>query len=682
MNKSKNIRFVVITVLICAIVELCFSNFGILTMALSGCDEKTFTVSDATVSDGSGSAKVSEDKITVKGGVILFENISQEVNSLSFVLNGDEKYISVTVSYTDDNFASDVGLNRNTITVDAYAGDNTSNYVKLSPLGKTGKIRLTFNSQIECEFQSMTINAKPAFSFNVFRMLALVLVCIVVKFKFWRYIAKEKTQARCIAGAAAFMCLVMLGSAVLIAQTEEYVSLFKNYPKGNFELSEQYNQLFEAVIAGRTNIEVDFDLSKLDSLDNPYDASERGEKGIEVGNFWDRAYYDGKFYTYFGVAPVFTVYLPVFLATRKEASTVLASALLGVYAIIFISLLYNTVVRKFCKGTPLVLVLLGQLSVISAAMIFSMASETSFYYIAVLSGIGWLAAFMYFLLKAYYAEKPYKKMLYLVWTGISVVLIVASRPNLVLYAAVALIPAFYVFGNKKESIKNKLLYIISIGAPVILGAILLMVYNYVRFENPFEFGFSYQMTVCMSEVNTITLSMIPFMLYHYFIQPMTLGSDFPYVTLSSVASGHYSRYVYVGPGFGALNFPVLWGMFAAPFVKDSKRKFKNYFLFTLVVMSFVVAFVDMCKGGVHIRYTADILLPLALVGVVGLFDFLSVLKANKFKHYSLAYVAVVALMLISIGIGTALCFASENMNLYSNYPHFARILRMLVFCGC
>ena len=66
---------------------------------------------------------------------------------------------------------------------------------------------------------------------------------------------------------------------------------------------EQYGRVADALIHGRVWVDLPVDPA-LQAVDNPYDAATRSRllaDGVQL--FWDYAYYDGHWYSYFGVLP-------------------------------------------------------------------------------------------------------------------------------------------------------------------------------------------------------------------------------------------------------------------------------------------------------------------------------------------------------------------------------------------
>ena len=282
---------------------------------------------------------------------------------------------------------------------------------------------------------------------------------------------------------------------------------------------------------------------------------------------------------------------------------------------------------------------------------------------------------MYFLLKAYFEEKFSHRIIFLILSGISVVMIAASRSTMCIYCVTAIVPAVFILAGKDDTLKRKIIYVVSIGVPVLLGAVGIMTYNYLRFDNPFEFGFNYQLTVSIAEANTITLAFLPATIYHYFIQQPYFKSQFPYIEIHNRSLSSYPHYTYLGSTMGVLTYPAAWGIFAIPFVDKKKDKFKSFFTLTLFTAALLLAFIDMCKAGSHYRYTADILVPIILVGLITLFDILNALENAPKKIYLAAYVFVILLMVLTVVVGYLLIFANENQYYINDYSSITHTLR-------
>lgn len=104
----------------------------------------------------------------------------------------------------------------------------------------------------------------------------------------------------------------------------------------------------ESILDGR----IDFaysDEAELEKLENPYDPNERKESGVKY--HWDHAYYDGHYYMYFGIVPVFLAFLPYRIITGTALTTFhvtqyfTAIIILGIFALFW---LFSKLFSKSC----------------------------------------------------------------------------------------------------------------------------------------------------------------------------------------------------------------------------------------------------------------------------------------------------------------------------------------------
>ncbi len=676
-NDKKIYTKYIVIIVACFVLEIFISNFGALSMMFGGAEEKKLSIGNALYfSDGKTVVK-NDDGSESEEDFVTFKNVGTEMKNICLSLTGDYyQFVDVEVSFTDDNFSYNDGFDYNRLSTTMLVGNGEKSYFNVSSFGEVKDLRVNIGgSNGTVTVDEITLNAVPEFGFSVIRFLFLSALGIVIYFGYWK-ITVKKSDYLLLKLVAALMCLAVISVSMSIANTSDS-NFLDSYPSEHISDEDQYRQLFEAFKKGQLYLDIDFSSDKFEEMENPYDRSERNVSDLS-GLFWDRAYYNGKLYSYFGVAPIFTVYYPVNILTGKVPTTLFVSTLLCIYAVIFISLLYIEFIKRFCKEVPLVLAILGEVALLFGSLIFAIAMELQFYYTAVLSGIGWTAAFLYFILKAYFETESFRKrLILLVLSGISVVLIVASRPTLILYCFAAIVPAWFILSDKKAEMKKKIAYVCSIGIPVFIGAVLIMVYNYKRFDNPFEFGFNYQLTVSMAKANTVTLAMIPAMLYHYFFQQPLVKTKFPYIEIKSMTWSSYSRYNYTGRTMGIFTYPHTWGIFMLPFTLKKKDKFKTAFLLTFTGLAVLMAFIDMCKAGSHYRYTTDILMPVAIISLVGLFDVLAELKKISKKAYIAGYVFIVLFMIVTIVIGYLMIFANETTKLLRDYPLVAYQLKNL-----
>lgn len=662
---KEKITKTIVILLITAAVTLVLSNLQAIGTVFSGTKRTEIDLEE----------KVGKSTVTVKDERVTIKDIDAEMYSITLTTEGDFAYKNVTVTFTDDNFRFDDAHKYNKVKQLIRTGGGMSDTISVSSYGKVGEIGIESDGKLK--ITGITLNAPPKFSFSLLLFLLLSLGACTVYFGTWKETLGEGDKIYIYALGLA-LCLMMLSSAFVI-KSACGLPLLTELPE-NVTKEDEYVQLFDAFHKGQLDLDIDYSVDKLEKLDNPYDRSERNKNHLH-GAIWDRAYYNGKFYSYFGPAPVFTVYYPVYILTGKIPTPLYASVLMCVGDIIAITLLYALLITKFCRDVPRELALVGLAAVVFGSAIPAAASEAQFYFMAVMSGVGWTAMFLYLILSAYYSESFRRRTVFLALAGVSVVMIAASRPTLLLYCFTAIVPAVYIFKNKSETVRNRVVYLAAIGVPVIAGAVILMVYNYARFENPFEFGFNYQLTVSRAQANTIKLSLIPAAIYHFFVQQPIFISSFPYMKIERNSLDSYTRYSYTGVTMGVFSYPLTWALAFLPCLRRSGKdahKFKFDMIASLTAAALVMAFIDMCKAGMHYRYTVDILFILTMIAVVMTFRAMRDIKKRLPDLYATFYAAAALAMTATIIIGGVLIFANEGNTMIEDFAPATEFFRSIL----
>lgn len=194
-----------------------------------------------------------------------------------------------------------------------------------------------------------------------------------------------------------------------------------------------YVQQFDAFEKGQ--LEIDFPVSpRLTALESPYDYTARHNSGAYF--LWDRAMYGGKYYSYFGIAPVIAVYYPYYLATGALPGD---SFTLGVFLFItalFLPLALFGWAEAFGQRTPLILLMFAVPSLFAGSgILLTLRGLRHFYFFSVAAGTAFLSAFLFFAFAAYNARAGWRRCLLLIAAGISYSLVFLSRPNIALLAA-------------------------------------------------------------------------------------------------------------------------------------------------------------------------------------------------------------------------------------------------------
>lgn len=264
----------------------------------------------------------------------------------------------------------------------------------------------------------------------------------------------------------------------------------------------QYELMAENILAGRLDFAYG-DEAGLLNLKNPYDPAERQATGVKY--HWDHAFYDGHYYMYFGVMPVFLAFLPYRVLTGTALTTYHATQLFTALTIAGIFVLFDLLAKRFFKRLPYSVYLC--LSVAFSAMsVWYATAEPALYCTAITAALALEVWSLYFFMRAVYVEKRENRQIFFAAIGALLgALAFGCRPTIAL-ANLLVIPMLIVF-LKQRKVTVKLLGKLCLAAlPYALVAAGLMLYNYARFDDPFEFGQKYQLTVADQSQYSVALN--------------------------------------------------------------------------------------------------------------------------------------------------------------------------------
>lgn len=458
---------------------------------------------------------------------------------------------------------------------------------------------------------------------------------------------------------------ILLCAAVLLCFVP-IVYVFCNLPhesvlypfQGLLENQNGYEQQFDAFFKGQLHLDFVPD-ARITALENPYDPAARAETGAWYP--WDRALFGGKYYSYFGIAPLLTVYLPYFALTYALPAPQTVCFVLAAVGAVALALLVLRLVHLFVPDCNFCALLLAIFAAVSGSLLYMVQASSDMYYIAVQSGITHLALFLLFAFCAYKQPKTGKAVVCLILSALNLVLTVLSRPNMALYAVLT-VPIFLcIFFGKGSTRLQNVVKLFSFTAPALLGAAGVMWYNFARFGSVFEFGATYQLTVCdVSQYHLSGALLLP-ALYHYFFQFPAWKTAFPYLTLTFESFPQKTGYLYVARMLGAFSMPSFAGIVLFPATFGKRKDYVKFFTFTLAfVCCFALAFLDTCLGGICVRYLADIAPVLAVFSGVILLDLQTLFSKNKLGVQYAVFVVVCLLFLLTAAVGVLLIFENER----------------------
>ena len=349
--------------------------------------------------------------------------------------------------------------------------------------------------------------------------------------------------------------LTVLIAAVTIALCVLPMSLFPLWNSENPGHRNQYELMAEAFLDGRLDFAYG-DEDALADLENPYDPEERKEAGVKY--HWDHAYYNGKYYMYFGVVPVLLVFLPYRVLTGTSLTTYHATQFFVTLTVIGIFVLFHLLSKLFFKKLSYG-VYIGLSVAFSVMSVWYASAEPALYCTAITAALALETWSLYFFVRSVWGEQRENRQI--LFAGIGALLgalVFGCRPPIAL-ANILVLPMLYVFIRQRKFTAKLLGKLVLAALPYAVVAIALMLYNHARFDDPFEFGQAYQLTVA-DQSN-----------YKF-----TLDSDTVLNIFNNTAenffglAGMTSAFPYLRHGGVFFNFPILFLMLAA--FKTSVRK--------------------------------------------------------------------------------------------------------------
>lgn len=625
--------------------------------------------------------------------VLVLEGLDLELMTVGFKLKGEHTLLSGTLALTDDSsIVAPILANKFKVAPsDIYTSGLSVTEVQAAPYkflvrsnGKAHSITLSFD-QLNggVILTDLTLNVAPEYYFSWIRWLALTLLgtsmILVWRLRLYRLrIGELSTRAfRIVQGLSLALCLTLslsysylllpshISPNLLFDYTEHgfiYLgnpkqSLLLDFPHTSQELEyhDAYVQNLDAWLKGQLNIDVIIDTDVLNAAHDErlYDYGWRAQNGIE--GFWDRCFYDNKVYAYYGSGPVVLFYLPLYLLTGKAPSPTLALTFFSVVAILGLYL-GTYALARFYGVLPRANALiwsLGQAAAVLGTHLVLVQCMMWFYSYGSLLCMALLGLLTYLAYSVPLLATTRNKRLFLVAMGLVIVLIVQTRPHMLIPAMILVAPILWGLvraahflpnlgktsaGEDSSSVAytrhDKLLDVICLAVPLVLGAALTMTLNYLRFDSIFEFGqrFSLSSANLLFDQMDVNLELISAALEQFVTRSWVDLVDFPYFGIMTEAPHHVGTFLLTQSSVGILASPVWWGLGLVfllwmpnqmggaeeptPYLSTNNRYALNQRLMLQVsLVSLILVMLAMCFGQftvvtVTVRYLMENLAPL------------------------------------------------------------------------
>ena len=664
-RKTKKLSCILLGAIL--LVEIFVMNFNAVRALFQKEEVFSVSVADENVSVyGNDSAVEGGAAVTKTDGSEMYvtvDGLDCRVVSVTPVLNSYGGYRAASAKVT--LFAADDSYSESFRAIAAEKTVSPTAEPKVLPVELTGncrKFRISVASAAgtAVEVTELRFNEKIPFAFSVWRLIAAVsavwglyaLIMLPVMRK--KYSDGRETFRK--------YTKVIIAVSVMLCITLSFAARIDDY--GNYPIdfsktdgNQITKELVDAFESGHLYL-AEAPSDELLSLDNPYDWSQRSK--AEVTALWDHLLYEGKYYSYYGIAPVLLLFLPFHAVTGVYFASVLAVLLFSVVGVVFLILLFREYAERFCKSITLGMLVSALLIIVFSSGIWYSLCFSNFYEIAQSAGFMFTCAGFFFLLRSNVAGGGKIRKPSLAWSSAFMSLAVLSRPTLALYCVTALV--FIWFGLKKNMSDNgeKMLskgsmkYLCCALIPYAVFGGLQCAYNFARFGSPLDFGIQYSLTINDFTRSQFYADFFNISFHNFILAFPVIKSVFPFVSSNFSrlgANGYYfiANENAVGIFWRALTSLGLFGI--APAYKklnrDEKRKLMLLMLPVSVVAPLVIIF-SIWESGYGVRYCADFSWQIILGGTTVLFIIYDRICVNQTKRLLQTLFPLAALLSLTV----------------------------------
>jgi len=595
MEEIKKYKVVWIAILFSLIIEIFVCNYGFFRTLIVGNRQEEVEYSK-----------------TEKVNQIRIDSIDQRVTSINICY---QKPLSRCMTYQVTIVTED--KHEPTILKKKVILPKDSQSIQLDTHSKCKSIEILIEGE-SATIQKIQLN-QPIFHLNSLRVILMFLgVLIFLKIKDGSLLQKEydansKKQKWADILILAVICISLAGYVTVQVKPHKLILSPKE-----METTVSQNHVdcislqTEAFVNGQIELMVE-PTKELKELSNPYDISLRQEK--KVNYLYDTAYYQGKYYNYFGVAPILTSILPFRLLTGSYLPLYLFNMLYVSISIFALYALYRKLVHRYIHKVSRFNFLLGFFVIFLASSILILIRGMK-YDIAVSSGIAFLLLALNLAISV--QEKTKLRWLKLILLGLSTGLVVLSKPTFIIYYA--LIIFFFWNSTKELATKEKCRSIGMVMGPLVILAIFQMLLNVLRFGSILEFGAKYQLTVddMRISMNITVGKILEGFAFYIGKMPDISPLRFPFLTLDTQRDWMaMNERCYQLPLIGLAYIPIFYVyLFAKEILKNSKEKELKYFIILCLILAVIAIIMTTCCGGIMEMYSVDFKLFLAIGAVL------------------------------------------------------------------
>lgn len=485
---------------------------------------------------------------------------------------------------------------------------------------------------LKFSFTNFTFNEKVPFHFSLLRFFGLNLMVGGVYLLTLLFIDRAKKKLTEVEGTNKIFKLItnlvvyalpIIGAILIYSFFGNFAHEFASATEGT-QISKE---LVDAFMKGHVYLDEQPSEALL-ALSNPYDPNTRG--GISF--LWDHLLYGDKYYSYYGIAPVFMLFLPFRLIFGKYLYDAYGVLLFTIVGLVFMALSYETFINnmKLKREFPLALKYILYLILALGSGALFQVIRPYFYEVSTSAAYMCMMIGLFHLIKSgVFIENEQKKYFYyhLVFSSLWISLAVLSRVTMALYAIVHVGYLVYYFVKNVKNMKTKeivLFFVFSMTPYLIFGSIQ-VVYNYLRFGSFFDFGIEYSLTIADFKNMPFHFGNVLTSLYNFLLSPASFGTTPPFIWGNCSRFGSAYYFFETGATIGLLyRMPIILVLCVLPFLLTYSWKERLEHVFTRWVPCVIIPIIQVAitwQSGYAIRYYSDFAWPILLFAIFTLIRF-------------------------------------------------------------
>lgn len=385
------------------------------------------------------------------------------------------------------------------------------------------------------------------------------------------------------------------------------------------DASSQLGALAHSLLNGRLDLELD-PPEALVAMDNPYDTVARAAQAPDA--LWDVAYYNGRYYVYFGVVPCLLFQLPFEAVTgTRDLPPCIGMIVMSIAAVFAAFGLVKQAARRWFPRISAAAYLLASSAVAGCTQLYYLLLRPSVYEYVILCGASFVLLALWQWMAAANTSDEHRgaRLAHLVLGSLCMALVAGCRPQMEIFAFLAL-PIFwkqYVTDRRLFTRRGAVEFAL-FALPVLLVAAGLMWYNYARFGSPFDFGANYNLTSNDMTKRGLSLGRVAPALHYYLFAVPLLKAVFPYIHELRVNTN------YIGQTISELIYggiitttPFLWVFALLPALRRRLSRLRLWGVVGWCLFSAAaLCALDAMMAGILYRYLMDFALPLTFAAAL------------------------------------------------------------------